>query len=222
MYMKHTALLISLLAALSLSSCINICFPTAKGEIVERTATISEEITSVAISSGIDAIVDPTLHRGEVRIITHTDVQELVNIEVKEQTLNISLHPKSLNAEVLEVRIPAYDYHSVAISAGCDFEWACCNVNSLTVAASSGSDVEIKGHCQTLTAAASSGADLDLEELIAESVNVAASSGSDAHVHATTQLIATASSGADITYSGNPTVKEITTSSGADIHKDHE
>jgi hypothetical protein len=82
--------------------------------------------------------------------------------------------------------------------------------------------VEIKGSCKVLTAAASSGADLDLEELIAESVTVAVSSGADAHVHATTQLIATASSGADVSYSGNPAIKEITTSSGAGIHYDND
>lgn len=220
--MKRNALFISLLSLLALSSCISINHNTAKGAVVERTTTIPEDITAVGVSSGIDVIVDPTLPRGEVRILTHTDVQEFVNIEVKEHSLSISMLPKSLSAEVLEVRIPAYDYESVSASAGCEFEWEYCSVPSLTVAASSGSDVEIKGSCKVLTAAASSGADLDLEELIAESVTVAVSSGADAHVHATMQLMATASSGSDITYSGNPTIKEITTSSGADIHYDND
>ena len=215
--MKQNTLLIGLLSLLALSSCIHFNLNTAKGEVVERTVVFTEDINAVAISSGIEVTVDPTLPRGEVRILTHTDVQDFVNTEVKEHTLNLSLLPKFPNAEVLKVRIPAYDYHSVAISSGSELEWECCDIPSLTVAASSGSDVEIKGYCKVLTAAASSGADLDLDELIAEDVTVAASSGADAEVHATTQLMATASSGADITYSGNPTIKELTTSSGADI-----
>lgn len=207
---------------MTLSSCINVKLNTANGPVVERTATISGEITAVSISSGIDAIVDPTLPLNEVRILTHTDVHDLVEVKVEDNALSISLRSMSLDAEVLEVRIPAYDYESVAISAGSEFEWECCAVPTLTVAASSGSDVEIKGSCKVLTAAASSGADLDLEELIAESVTVAVSSGADAHVHATMQLTATASSGADVTYSGNPAIKEITTSSGAGIHYDND
>lgn len=220
--MKHTVLIVCLLASLTLSSCINVKLNTANGPVVERTATISGEITAVSISHGIDTTVDPTIPHGEVRILTHTDVQDFVNIEVEDGSLNISLHPNSLRAEVLEVRIPAYDYLSVAVSSGSDFEWTHCSVSSLTVAASSGSDVEIKGSCKVLTAAASSGADLDLEELIAESVTVAVSSGADAHVHATMQLTATASSGADVTYSGNPTSTEISSSSGAGIHYDND
>ena len=220
--MKHTVLIVCLLASLTLSSCINVKINTANGPVVERTATISEEITAISISSGIDTIVDPTLPLNEVRILTHTDVHDLVEVKVEDNALSISLRSMSLDAEVLEVRIPAYDYESVAISVGSEFEWECCAVPTLTVAASSGSDVEIKGSCKVLTAAASSGADLDLEELIAESVTVAVSSGADAHVHATMQLTATASSGADVTYSGNPAIKEITTSSGAGIHYDND
>lgn len=218
--MKQNTLLIGLLSLLALSSCIHLNLNTAKGEVVERTVVFTEDINAVAISSGIEVTVDPTLPRGEVRILTNTDVHDIMVIEVKEQTLHLGLNlrPKSLIATTLKVRIPAYDYHSVAISSGSELEWECCDVPSLTVAASSGSDVEIKGYCKVLTAAASSGADLDLDELIAEDVTVAASSGADAEVHATTQLMASASSGADITYSGNPTIKELTTSSGADIH----
>ena len=215
--MKRVTLLISLLSLLALTSCISINLNTAQGEVVENTVTITDDITAIAISSGIDAIVDPSLPRGEVRILTHTDMHDFVVVEVENKSLNISLKPRSLIAEVLEVRIPAYDYDTIAISGGSDFEWACCDASTLTVAASSGSDVEIKGHCQRLTAAVSSGADLDLEELVAENVVIAASSGADAHVHATTQLVVNASSGSDVTYSGNPTSKDIHTSSGANV-----
>lgn len=218
--MKRISLLIYALTA-ALTSCININahLDSAKGEVVERTITFTEDITSVAVSSGIDVTVDPTLPRGEVHILTHTDVQDLVAVTVENNSLDIKLSPMSLCAEVLEVRIPAYDFNSVATSGGSDFTWECCAAQTLNIAASSGSDIEIKGHCKVLNAAASSGADLDLEELITENVTVAASSGSDVHIHATMQLTANATSGADITYSGDPQHTHVNTSSGADINK---
>lgn len=217
--MKHSGLLICLLASLTLSSCINIKVNTAKGEVVERTATITEDITAIGITSGISVTVDPTLPLDEIRIITHTDVQDLVKAEVEGTALSLSLHNHNMHINTLEVRIPAYNLSEISVSAGGDFEWECCTSPTLTIAASSGADAEIKGYCQSLTASASSGADLDLEELVAESVTVSASSGADATVHATSQITAVASSGADITYVGNPTIKSITTSSGASIER---
>ena len=219
--MRRIVTLISLLAlvALTLSSCMTINIKAAKGKVVEHKVAITEEVTSVAVSSGIDVIVDATLPRGEARILTHTDVQDHVIVEVEDSSLNIKLKPVSLSAKVLKVFIPAYEFNAVTTSAGSDFEWTCCDVPSLTVAASSGSDIEIKGRCEVLSASTSSGADLDLEELVAECVTVSASSGADATVHATNQLTAVASSGADITYIGNPAIKDITTSSGASIHR---
>lgn len=220
--MKRIVTLISLLTlvALASSSCIAINIKAAKGEVVGRNVAITEDITAVAASSGIDVIVDPTLPRGEVRILTHTDVQDLVVVEVEGSSLNIKLKSISLSTEVLKVFIPAYEFNAIATSAGSDFEWTCCDVPSLTVAASGGSDIEIKGRCKVLTATASSGADLDLEELIADNVTLAASSGSDAHVHATSSLTVNASSGADVTYSGNPEHTDINSSSGAGIRRE--
>ncbi len=220
--MKRIVLLISALSLLILPSCIDIRvnLESAKGDVVERTLSISEDITAVAVTNGITAIVDHTLPRGEVRVLTHSDVQDMVVVETKGSTLNLKMRASAIDIKVLEIRIPAYDFDSVATAGGSDFEWEGCTAETLNVAASSGSDLEIKGSCKVLNAAASSGADLDLEELIAESVTIAVSSGADAHVYTTRELIANATGGAEITYSGNPTSREINASTSATISRD--
>ena len=202
-------------ALLALTSCI-ISRP-AKGAIEQRTITTSEEITAIAVSNGFNVIIDETIPHGEVRVLTNTDIFEYLDIEVTDKTLNLNMKPCNISTQTLEVRIPAYNLNSIAASGGSDVEWNNCAAEELVIVASGGADIEIRGHCTTLTVAISGGADADLEELIAENVSVDASGGADAHVHATKQLTVDASGGADVEYSGNPTSTNINTSGGAEV-----
>ena len=271
--MKHLMLTLTILAC-SMVSCITVSQTLAVGEIEERTVTFSEEINTLAISSGFDVIVDKTIPRGEVHITTNSDMYEYIDVSTKDATLNIKLKSTMLRAEILEARIPEYNYNGIAISGGADLEWFDCNVPLLTVAASGGADAEIsgtieemsiassggadidmqvngttiavaasggadveidgtfadvsiavsggadidmQGSCTTLSVTASGGADASLDELLAEDVTVDASSGAGADVYASKSLKATATSGADISYSGNPEVLDIKKSSGGSV-----
>lgn len=217
--MKRTLLTFSLFALTTLSSCITISIgEPAVGPVEERTITIGEkEITAIAVSSGADVIVDSTVARGEVRVLTHTDIFDNLKIEVEDSTLDIGLKSGQLRTTTFEVRVPAYNYNVAALSGGSDLEWEGCNANDLTVAVSGGADIEICGRCTNLVVAASGGADADFEELIAESVSVAASGGADVIVYATKSLEINASGGADVYYGGNPANKSINKAGGADV-----
>lgn len=92
-------------------------------------------------------------------------------------------------------------------------------VNNLDIDASSGADVSLKGNTQKLSVDISSGADLKAYDLKAENVRVDASSGADAKVFASKEIDADASSGADISYKGDPTKEKIKSSSGGDVNK---
>jgi len=84
---------------------------------------------------------------------------------------------------------------------------------------SSGSDAKVSGKVKTFEAEASSGSDIKAQNLESGICRVKASSGSDASVNVSDELYAKASSGADIRYYGNPTIKEIDESSGGDVTK---
>lgn len=223
-----------LMVSIVLGSCSVMEF--AKGEVIEKSFTISGEVNGIAVSDGFDVVVDPTMPHGEVRVITHTDVMDNVDIEVVGTTLNIDLNNWALRAKTLKVKVPAYDFNAIAVSGGADFEWHNCTVSALSVAASGGSDVEITanseeikittsggadleidGSCKHLTITASGGSDVDASKLRAEDVEVTTSGGADVDVYATNSLKAHASGGSDVRYGGNPTTKDIKESGGADI-----
>lgn len=208
----------------------------AKGEVVEEQQAISGEVDGLAVSDGFDVVIDPTMPQGQVRIVTHTDLMDNVEIEVVGTTLNIGLNKWTLQPKTLKVYIPAYDFKSIATSGGADIKWHCCMSPTLAIAASGGSDVEITAHsheidiatsggadveidgsCKHLAIAASGGSDVDTSELHAEDVEVTSSGGADIDVYATNSLKAHASGGSDIRYAGNPATKDIDESGGADV-----
>lgn len=229
-----------ILITIALTSCINIISSTNLSEapIEERTFPITEQVTAIAASHGADVIVDPTLAASEMRVTTHTDIFDILECDIKNETLSIGLTSNSLRAKTFEVRIPILAYKDIAVSGGSDFKWNNCVAEELSIAASGGADVditsqsskinlaisggadaEISGRCITLVVAASGGADASLEELIANDVTVAASGGADVTVHATESLVVEASGGADVAYTGNPTTKDINRSGGADVYR---
>lgn len=234
--MRTVSLIFSILA---LSSCINIISSTKLSEapIEQRTFPLTEDVTAIAISNGADVIVDATLPATEIRVTTHTDIFDILDVEVENETLSIGLTSNALRAKTFEVRIPILPLKDIAASGGSDFEWHNCTAEMLTIAASGGADVEISGQsseinlaisggadaeisgrCIKLNVAASGGADADLNELIAQDVTVSASGGADVEVYATNSLAVNASGGADVAYSGNPTSKDIHRSGGGDVY----
>lgn len=217
--MKSLVLSTAAFVLLVSTSCItiNASHKRARGPIEERTITLNEAATALAISNGINVVVDNTLAANEVSITTHSDIINDIKVEVKDSSLNISRTSCKLHAETLIVRVPTFEYDTLALSGGSDLYWDACAVPSLSIAISSGADAKIKGNCNKLTVAASAGADVDCEDLYAEDVNVAASAGADVAVYASKSITVVASSGSDVSYAGNPAVKQITTSSGADV-----
>ena len=76
-------------ALLSLTSCI--MSSPAKGPVEERTIKTTEEITGIAVSGGLNVIIDDTIPYGQVRIFTNSDVFEYVEVEVIDNTLNLGM-----------------------------------------------------------------------------------------------------------------------------------
>lgn len=228
------------LALISVALCAVSCIssvPYAEGEIEERTYTIEGDITALAVSAGFDVVVDATLPKGEVRITTHSDLFEDVEVAVENNSINLKIKSFSRRPKTLKATVPDYNYEAVAISGGVDLLWEGCLSRNLTLAASGGAeakitaietenltvvvsggaDAEIEGACNILSAAVSGGADLMAGTLEAKSADVVASGGADAVVCATESLNIAASGGADVVYIGEPEHTDIKTSGGASV-----
>ena len=89
----------------------------------------------------------------------------------------------------------------------------------LTLSVSSGANIKIKGSAVNLTASTSSGSNINARELETVFAILNASSGSNIVVKVTGEIEASASSGSNITYFGNPIPKAIRQSSGGGVRR---
>lgn len=118
------------------------------------------------------------------------------------------------DVRVSGVRSEQIDFEA---SSGANISATDAVLGQVSLRSSSGSDIEIAGTADTLEADASSGADIDAENLVVASATVSASSGADVTLHATASVRADASSGGDISIYGNPTTRDVDTTSGGDV-----
>ena len=218
--MKHLRLIYLLVALLSVSC---IAQYRANGPIESRSVMLTGDVTAIAVSYGMEVVVDAALAENEVRIVTHSDVIDHVKVYVEEQTLYVKLDvSRAISTDILEVYIPKFSYSSLAISAGAEFSDRAFSGEELTIAASAGAEVDISGEADTLTVAASAGADLSLDELRVRSATVSASAGAEVEVYVTESLVANASAGAEVSYNGTPTNVEVSKSAGATVEHDND
>ena len=88
MNMKQRRFILVALALLSVS-CINVYVTNAPVE--SRSVALTAKAEAIAVSDGIDVVVDPTLDRNEAVVTTHSDVIDYVKVYVEDSTLNIKL-----------------------------------------------------------------------------------------------------------------------------------
>ena len=176
-----------------------------------------EQLTSLELSGGVDVVVDSTMAKNQVRVLSNTDDFRKLVVKAENGRLVISSKRKLGNVEY-KAYVPAYGYNAVAVAGGCDLEWNNCDVDELTIAVSGGADCEVKGRCNTLTLAVSGGADVEFDELLAGDVSLVASGGADVKLHAVRTISVFASGGADVYIDGTPQISGWNVSGGADVH----
>ncbi len=203
-----------------------------------------EKFNKVEVSAGIDLFISMG-NRQEVKVVADEDIIDDVKTEVRNGTLQVTMDnsgffnffnwgkgskPKQVFVTVTELRGIVVssgadvksentlkgDQLELDASSGSDMEVEVI-FRDISLQASSGSDVKIRGRAKTFRAHASSGSDINGRQLEVAVGHVKASSGSDISLTVTDELAARASSGGDVTYYGNPELKEIETSSGGDV-----
>ncbi len=94
------------------------------------------------------------------------------------------------------------------------------DVNTLEASASSSGDIEIGGSAHKANLSASSSGDVLGFDLTANEVKAKASSSGDVEITVIDKLHARASSAGDVTYKGNPSNKDVSSSSGGDVTRE--
>jgi hypothetical protein len=147
------------------------------------------------------------------------DFKNLV-VEVRGDTLHIGRNHSMFNwggGPRYRVTVSAPSYSRFEVSSGASLDGSGLQLADLRVEVSSGARLELSGSCTTLNADLSSGAQFDGESLKCDAADVDASSGARADAFASNSANASASSGANVTFHGNPATLEKDTSSGGSV-----
>ncbi len=206
------------------------------GEVVTDTRKITDEFTVVSASEGLDVFVKQGKNF-KIEVEADENVIDLIGTDIKNGKLRI--HAKknigratkkvyvslpeigglrsSSGAEIKAEGIIKTDKLAVDSSSGSVVKVEVV-ADDVELDASSGANIRISGRANMLYVDGSSGANIIAKDLNAKICDAEASSGSNIKLNVSERLTADASSGGNIAYAGDPTVKKNKSVSGS-VHQ---
>ncbi len=141
-------------------------------------------------------------------------------VEVNGDTLRISRKSQMWTmggGPRYRVTVSAPAYSEIEASSGASLTGESLRLDAIEVDVTSGASVRLAGACTSLDLEMSSGASFSGDELRCDTAKVYASSGASAQAFAARSAKGSASSGASVSFSGNPAEVERDTSSGGSV-----
>lgn len=233
--------LVALFLSVLLTGCnfdFNISGIKGDGNVVTQKRFSNKEFTKIKASEGLDVYLTKSTLTA-VNVQADENIQDFIITEIKDGVLHIHTSEAVGKASAKKVLVNFTYLDEVSSSSGAEIHTTNFIItDNIVVKASSGSDqalaikattiecstssgaqIKLKGSAKTITAKASSGGNINANKLLAENCNTKASSGSDIDVNCKNAITAKASSGASISYSGNPSTVNKSNSSAASISK---
>lgn len=220
-----TKIIVTALLSLLLMSCnFDLNFGVkGNGDVTTTNRELNESFHTISANEGLDVY----LTQGDsesIKVQADENLQDIILTEINNGVLkihtaeNISyassrkviVNFKTLDkisassgSDVISTNTITTDDLKVYTSSGSDAKLE-VNVEHLICDSSSGSDIKISGTTNTLEASASSGSDIKAGNLKAVTTIAKANSGADITVNTSKALTASANSGGDIHYYGDP------------------
>jgi len=215
-------IIISLFLAVILSSC-NVDFflggIEGDGNVTKVERKTTEKIIRVKASNGLHDIIETNLVDGTLYIKTTKNIKKaksrLVMVSIFD---NLEAVEASSEANIKGLTTVFSNNLFVKTSSGASIELNVLAKN-LTAKSSSGSNIILKGQTFQLDSKSSSGSAINAKDLLANHAIAKASSGATISLNVESSLQANASSGGDISYSGDPNVVNKNESSSGSIKK---
>ena len=205
------------------------------GNVVTETRLISS-FDAIVVTGSVDVYLS---QEEEVSVTVEADqnLQEIIQTEVRGNTLHISERKNIRKAEARKVYVNFQELTSLIAKGATDiYGRTPIRARSLEIGISGASDVTLEvyvdelvcriqgaadgylsGEATAMIARVSGSSDLEAGDLVSQSCQVEASGASDAVVHATESLDAKASGSSDIEYQGNPQTLRKEESTAADV-----
>lgn len=233
--------LIAAALSLFLSSCQidRIMGVTGNGNVQTETRNTVKNFTAIKASSGIKVYLTQDKAYA-VKVEADENLLDIIRTEVKGGELHIYPEKNIGRAKSKKVYVSSPEISAITSSSGSDvhvenilkadnLELKSTSGSALrleteadriTCRASSGADITLKGSANTLTVRASSGSRIKARDLQTARCDAEASSGGNISVYVSQDLTASASSGGDIRYSGNPESVSTGKSVSGSVRKD--
>lgn len=229
--------LTGIVLALGISSCI--FTPTIKGNgnVVEQERDLSD-FDAIKASPGINVYITQG-NKTEVVVKADENLLEVIKTEVVGDVLELKTTSNIRNAKENKVFVTLPEIESIKASAGCNvFSENEISSKNLEISASAGSNIHLSIKTQETSVKASAGSNINLEgqaenfygkasagsnikagDLKTSNTEAKASAGANIWISTKNKLQASASSGGNVFYSGDPTNTEINKSSGGNVIK---
>ena len=216
--MRRSLILLPAILATSLGGCI---VGAATGQTYSESQRHSYAgFSKVDASAGVEVVVAQGAFDVRAETTQGEGFDNLI-VEVKGDTLRISRKQTTLfsftDGPRYRVTVSAPEYSEFEVSSGANLKADNLRLGAVEIAVSSGASMQVSGACTALDLDMSSGASFSGEGLRCETASVDASSGASAHAFAARSAKGNASSGASVSFSGNPSELERDTSSGGSV-----
>lgn len=233
--MKTITKITALIVLLVTSSCM---FDGIKGNRIVKTANrnISSDFEAISVSNGIDVyltmgtstslkleadenlhdVIETEVEDGVLRIYADQNIWSAKRKRVYLNAENINEIKTTSGAQLITENTLKADDLRVSVTSGAEVRMTVDAIN-LSCSTTSGADARLEGRAHHFVARSTSGSDLKASGLEAKTCEARVTSGADISVNVSEELDASATSGGDIRYSGNPKKIRKNSNSGGDV-----
>lgn len=234
---QFTVLLSAIILSLFTSSCLLQSTVKGNGNVTTEERDL-EDFNALNVSRGMNVYVTMG---NDYKVVVEADenlhnsiVTELHGDELQIKAIDIIRNASSLKVFVTLPQLEAAKSSSgsnvysenvlkvndidLAVSSGANLTFS-LQAGAVEAKASSGSNIFLEGNAISINAKASSGSNIKAGDLKAKSARANVSSGANIWLSTENELQATASSGGNVFYNGNPSGIEISKSSGGNVIK---
>lgn len=206
--------------------------------VISKDRTSSENFNQIKVSTGLELHV---AMGSENKVIVEADenLHDIIVTDIKDGILNIYSEKNIWTAKSKKVFVTVKDLASLSATSGANiYSEESLKVNNIQVRATSGADIKIDVAANSVITACTSGADIDISgtanehscnatsgasieayNLKSKNVTASVTSGAAINVFAIESIKASATSGGDIDFKGNPKNVDKSSSSGGSISK---
>ena len=230
---KFIKLTLILLVMAGTSSCM-LNGVRGDGDVVTKKRKISNDFVRIEASRGLDVYITKS-KKVSLEVEADQNLHELIQTEVRDGTLFITSSRNIYSASAKKIHLSADNINAIHVNSGAEVysentlsterlhvssgagTMLEVNVEDLSCSSSSGAEVNLSGKAHNFKASSSSGSNINAYDLSTTNCNANASSGSDIDINVSNVFEATATSGAGISYKGNPDRVSKNNNSGGSI-----